>query len=240
MTESLADKAYKALREDIINCSLKPGQQIVQAQLSDAYGFGATPIREALQRLAQDGLVESVPRFGYVVSPITLRDVRETYELRLIIESSVARLAATRGSQEQLERILEACKFSYVYGDRDSYTEFLSRNIDFHRSVAVAAGNERVVDLLTCLLQEMSRIYHLGLDLIDRPDKLRSEHIDLAEALLARDPDRAEQVVRSHVETFEARVSEALTLHESLEFRQSEGAAIEVRLSSIPGGTESA
>jgi DNA-binding GntR family transcriptional regulator len=240
MTESLADKAYQALKKDIITCSLRPGQQIVQAQLSNAYGFGATPIREALQRLAQEGFVEAIPRFGYVVSPITLRDLREIFELRLIIESAAARLAATRGSHEQLERILEDCQFSYMYGERDSYTQFLSRNIDFHRSVAVAAGNNRMVHLLTGLLQEMTRVFHLGLDLRDSADEMRDEHIALAERLLDRDPGRAEDVVRGQIESSEARVLEALSQYDGLDFRPSSGATIEVQLSNELGWKDGA
>jgi DNA-binding GntR family transcriptional regulator len=211
MAGSLADKAYKALKDDIITCSLSPGQQVVQTQLSEVYGFGATPIREALQRLEQEGFVEAIPRFGYVISSITLQDVREIYELRLILESSAARLAADRGSQKQLEKIRDASHFSYVYRDTESYSQFLSKNVDFHRSVAIAAGNERMVHLLTGLLQEMTRIFHFGLDLRDSAEEMRDEHISLAEALLARDPDCAEDVVVEQIEESQARVLEALT-----------------------------
>jgi DNA-binding GntR family transcriptional regulator len=232
MTTSLADQAYRALKDDIITCSLKPGQQIVQAQLCDAYGFGATPIREALQRLTQDGLVEPIPRLCYIVSPVTLRDVREIYELRLIIESAAARLAATRGSEEQLEGILDSSQFAYVYGDRASYSQFLSMNVEFHRSVAVAAGNERMVNLLTGVLEEMTRVFHFGLDLRDSAEEMRDEHVALAEALIERDLNRAEKVVRGQIEASQARVLEALTQSDGLEFRQSPGAPIEVRLSS--------
>ena len=216
MEGSLADQAYKALKQDIITCSLRPGQQVVQAQLSEHYGYGATPVREALQRLEQEGFVEAVPRFGYVISSITLRDVGEIYELRLIIESSAAALAATRGSDEELEVICEDCDFSYVYGDTESYTDFLSRNVEFHRSVAVAAGNERMVDFLTGLLQEMTRIFHLGLDLRDSAEEMRREHIELAETLVSRDADRAEQIVREQIEASQGRVFEALTRYGGL------------------------
>jgi DNA-binding GntR family transcriptional regulator len=102
---SLADKAYRALKNDIIQCSLEPGQQIVQTQLAESYGIGATPLREALQRLAQEGFVRAIPRFGYVVIPVTLRDVREIFELRAVIESAAARMAAVRGSDRQLEKL---------------------------------------------------------------------------------------------------------------------------------------
>jgi DNA-binding GntR family transcriptional regulator len=221
MPVPLADQAYKALKNDIITCLLEPGEQIVQTQISNGYGFGATPVREALQRLAQEGFVEAIRRLGYVVTPITFRDVREVYELRLIIESAATRLAAKRGSKEQLSRLLEDSQFSYVYGDRESYTQFLSQNMDFHRSVAAAAGNERMVNSLSGLLDEMTRIFHLGLNVRDSAREMRDEHIALSEALLKRDADGAERIVRNQIETSQARVLEALTHYRGFDVQRS-------------------
>jgi DNA-binding GntR family transcriptional regulator len=232
MTASLADKAYKALKKDIIQCSLEPGQQIVQSQLSETYGIGATPLREALQRLAQEGFVRAVPRFGYIVIPVTLRDVREIFELRAVIESAAARLAAERGSDRELEKLEANAKFSYVYGDKESYSHFLSQNVEFHRSVAVAAGNRRMVDVLSALLEEMTRIFHLGLDLRDSAAEMREEHIELTDALSDRDPDRAEQIVRDQIDASQQRILEALTRRRGL----GSGDGLQVDLS--PSGAE--
>jgi len=210
MSQSLADKAYETLKANIITCVLEPGQQIVQAQLAETYQIGTTPIREALQRLALEGFVQPIPRFGYVVSPITFSDVREIYELRTIVESAAARLSAVRGSQERLEQILAGADFGYVYKDRHSYVEFLARNVDFHRSVAKAAGNQRLVDLVYKFLDELTRVFHLGLDLRDSAEEMRDEHLALAQALCSRDPDRAEQIVQSQIARSQNRVLEAL------------------------------
>jgi DNA-binding GntR family transcriptional regulator len=105
MRHSLADKAYEILQGEILTCAVKPEQQIVQSQLAERYQVGTTPIREALQRLAQGGFVQPIPRFGYIVNPTPISDVHKIYELRSIVESAVARLAAVRGSQEQLNNL---------------------------------------------------------------------------------------------------------------------------------------
>jgi len=211
MSQSLAGKAYEIVKGEIITCVLEPGQQIVQSQLAERYHIGLTPIREALQRLAQEGFVQPIPRFGYIVSPITLSDVREIYELRSIVESAAARLAAVRGLQEKLHKILASADFTYVYKERQSYTDFLAHNADFHRSIAVAARNQRLVDLVSKLLDELTRVFHLGLDLKDSAEEMRDEHLALAQALCDRDPDRAEQIVQSQIATSQNRVLEALT-----------------------------
>jgi DNA-binding GntR family transcriptional regulator len=207
---SLTTQAYDAIKFDVITCAWQPGQQIAQHQLVEQYGFGTTPIREALQRLAQEGLVEPIPRFGYVVAQITLSDVREIYELRSILESAAARLAATRAKEQQLDQVAQTVHFTYVHGNRHTYSDFLARNAQFHRSIAALAGNERLAEQISRLLDEMTRIFHLGLDLRDSAEEMRNEHVVLARALGARNPDLAEQTVRDQIARSRERVLEAL------------------------------
>jgi DNA-binding GntR family transcriptional regulator len=208
---SLSDQAYETIKADIITCVLEPGQQIAQSQLTERYQVGTTPIREALQRLAQEGFVQPVPRFGYIVSPITFSDVHEIYELRSILESSAARLAAVRGTDKQLQEIANSAGFTYVYKDRLSYSDFLAHNADFHRSIAVVTGNRRLADQISRLLDEMTRIFHLGLDLKDSAEEMRDEHLALVKALCDRDPHRAEQLVQNQIARSQQRVLEAMT-----------------------------
>jgi DNA-binding GntR family transcriptional regulator len=211
MRVSLSDRAYDIVKSDILTCALEPGEQVAQQQLAEKYQLGLTPIREALQRLAQEGFVQPIPRFGYVVSPITFSDVQEIYELRSILESAAVRLAVARGTEQQLAEVARIADFTYVYQNRESYTYFLARNTDFHRSVAALAGNRRLADQILKLLDEMTRIFHLGLDLRDSATEMREEHLNLVKALCARDPCRAEQVVRSQIARSQQRVLEALT-----------------------------
>jgi DNA-binding GntR family transcriptional regulator len=208
---TLSEKAHEIIKAEIIRCTLEPGQQVAQRHLVERLGLGTTPVREALQRLAQEGLVQTIPRFGYVVSPITLADVQEIYELRTILEAAAVRLAAERGSADQLERIAQDARFTYVYKDRTSYSEFLARNTSFHRSIALLADNGRLAEQISRLLDEMTRIFHLGLDLRDSAEEMRDEHLALAQAVCNRDPDRAEQIVGEQITRSRDRVLEALT-----------------------------
>jgi DNA-binding GntR family transcriptional regulator len=207
---SLSDRAYDIIKREIITCVLAPGEQIVQAQLAERYGIGTTPVREALQRLAQEGFVRSVPRFGYVVTPVTLSDLQEIYELRAILEAAAVCLAAVQATDGQLEQIRQQADFTYVYRDVPSYTAFLEHNAHFHRSVASLAGNQRLVDHISRLLDELMRVFHLGLDLRDSAEEMRSEHVALAEALIARDARRAEELMRRQIGRSQQRVVEAL------------------------------
>lgn len=211
MKLSLSDKAYELIKAEIITCALEPGQQIAQQQLVERYQLGTTPIREALQRLAQEGLVQSIPRFGYTVSYVTLYDVHDVYDLRYILESAAARLAAIRGTDEQLDEIARVANLTYISRDGQSQTDFHVHNTDFHRSIAATSGSRRLYDLLSRLLDEMLRIFHLGLDLTDFEEEMNQDHLALVEALYDRDPDRAEQLMQSQILGSKQRILQVLT-----------------------------
>lgn len=213
MRETLSDKAYTAIKADIITCEFKPGQQIAQPHLAERYDIGETPIREALHRLAQEGLVESVPRYGYVVTPISYSNVVDIYEVRLILESATARMAAVRGSSDDLDRIVASQAFDYRTNDRESYLEFLSRNSAFHYQVVVASGNERLAKMIARLHDEATRVFHLGLQLQGDVGLMRQEHILIANAIRDRDGDRSESLMHDHIARAQARVLDALSQH---------------------------
>jgi DNA-binding GntR family transcriptional regulator len=206
---SLAERAYQLLRADIISCILRPGQQVVQSRLAERYQIGTTPIRDALHRLALENLVQPVPRSGYVIAPITLSDIQEMFELRFLLESFAARMAAARGSEDDLQEIARLADITYVFRDKESYLQRIALNADFHRAIAVAAGNQRVVDQLSSLLDELARFFYLTYDLEDLSEAMRQEHHLLVEAIWERDPDRAGQIAgdlaaRAQQRAFEA------------------------------------
>jgi DNA-binding GntR family transcriptional regulator len=195
MKPSLSDRAYNLIKRDIIRCAFEPGQQIIQKQLAERYGLGTTPVREALQRLAQEGFVQPIPRFGYTVRYVALSDVHEIYELRLILEPAAARLAASRASTEQLERIALCSGLTSSYPPGGAHIH----NADFHRSVVAACGNARLHDATLRVLDELTGIFHLGLDLSSSLEEMQAEHTSLVAALQEHEPDRAEHLMRDQI-----------------------------------------
>jgi DNA-binding GntR family transcriptional regulator len=210
MSVSLAEQAYQLLRADIISCALRPGQQVVQSRLAEKYQIGTTPIRDALHRLARENLVQPVPRSGYIIAPITLTDIQEMFELRFLLESFAARLAAVRGSEEDLQEIARLADITYVYKDKESVLGHIALNADFHRAIAVAAGNQRVVEQLSGLLDELARLFYLAIDLKDQSEAMRQEHHLLVEAICGREADRAGQIAGELVARAQERTLEAV------------------------------
>ncbi len=211
--QPLARQAYEIIKKDILTCELTPGSRIAQPELVKHYVFGLTPIREALKRLEHEGLVQSIPRFGYLISPITIRDVEELYEFKLVLEKAVVQMAIERATGKQLADIRSHANFTYVFKDRQTYLDFLEQNINFHRSLAVAAGNRRLAASLVAVLREMTRLFNLGLDLRDSAEEMRHEHIEIACALEERDSARAEQIIAAQILQSRERVVEMLSKH---------------------------
>lgn len=209
-SDSLAQQAYNAIKKDILMCRLDPGSQIAQAQLAELYSFSVTPVREALKRLESEGFVTSIPRLGYIISPITVKGVEEIYELRSILETSAVRLAIQRASDEQIAQLRERANFVYTFKDPESYLRFLDLNIQFHVSIALASGNRKLAEMLSNTLNEMTRIFNLGLDLRDSAQEMRNEHLALAQVITARNAVQAEQIIQDQISLSRQRVIEML------------------------------
>jgi DNA-binding GntR family transcriptional regulator len=209
-TGSLARRAYDALKQDILTCELAPGAQIFEGELAARYEMSKTPVREALNLLGQEGLVQVLPRRGYLVAPVTLRDVQEVFQLRLLLETAAAEQAAEHVTEQGLRQLKALVDVRYTYRDRVSYARFLRANREFHVAVAESSGNRRLAAFVAKLLEDMERILHLGLDLRDSAAEMAAEHQELVDALLKGDAELAGRVVTEQLQNSRKRVLEAL------------------------------
>lgn len=188
---NLTDLAYTAIRDDIISCALRPGEEISEGLLGARYGFSKAPMRAALMRLRQERLVVSRGRMGNMVAPITLRDVQEVFQLRLLVEVESTRLAAGKVDPPRLKKLDKAVHVGYTPGDKSSEQAYLRANRAFHRYVAGASGNQRLAAMVVELLEQHERIVHLGLALQNREHAFHHHHDELVTALIEGDGVRA-------------------------------------------------
>jgi DNA-binding GntR family transcriptional regulator len=196
---TLAKNAYDQIKRDIVTCVYMPGQQIAQPQMVEKYALGITPVREALHKLSQEGFLKPVPRFGYVINTVSIPDVIQIYELRAILEPAAARIATKVASKEDLDQLVKNADFSYIPGDRQSTIDFVNNNARFHLSFAIATGNRRLVEAISKMLDEMARIFFLGLNFREMLQESRIEHQAIAKAIFDRDPDKAELTSREEI-----------------------------------------
>ena len=208
--QNLNDIAYATIKDDIISCVLQPGQDISEAVLVARYGLGKAPIRNAMMRLRQEGLIISRGRQGNAVSPVTLRDIQEIFQLRLVLEVTAVRLAAGKVDAQRLRDLNEAAHSSCSPGDQASESAYLRANREFHRYVAETSGNQRLTSLVVGLMEQHERIVHLGLALQNREHEFHHYHDDLVIALVEGDGDRAAQLTEAALRGSQKKVMEAL------------------------------
>jgi DNA-binding GntR family transcriptional regulator len=119
-------------------------------------------------------------------------------------------MAIQHASNEQIAEFRRRVDFTYTFKDRESYMEFLEGNIGFHVSIALMSGNRKLAEALSRVLNEMTRIFNLGLDLRDSAEEMRNEHVALASALASREVKRAEQIIEDQIRRSRQRVVEML------------------------------
>ena len=208
---NLNDIAFAAIKDDIISCALQPGEEVSEGLLAARYGMGKAPIRSAMMRLRQEGLIVSRGRQGNTVSPVTLRDVQEIFQLRLVLEVAAVRLAAGKVEAKRLRTLNEAARATHAAADRAGEAAYLRANRTFHRYVAECTGNQRLVALVVALMEQHERIVHLGLALQKREHEFHHFHDDLVAALIEGDGDRAARLTEAALRGSQRKVMEALT-----------------------------
>lgn len=209
---SLTDRAYQAIRDDILYHVLAPGTLITESALVAQYDIGKTPVREALVKLAREDLVIAHPRKGHEIAPLTLAHAQELFAVRKLLEPEVARLAAARGvDMAELHRLEELCKVPVDAADHESVIRFIKVNTAFHLGVAAASGSLQLTRILRDVIEQLDRYVYLGITLAPRRDEVYAhEHTDLLEALRAREASRAGEIALEQVEWTEQAVVSAL------------------------------
>ncbi len=202
--ESVVDRVYAALHERIVEGELVRGTKLRQEALAEELGVSRTPLREALRRLAAEGLVQFHPNRGAHVSDVKVEDVRAAYEARLIVEPGAARLAATRRPAGQLAALRGA-----VDAQRESADQLSSYAASraFHLALVRASENEYLIRLAETLWVPGLAQAIYGKQ-VERPELLAAdlaEHERIARAVEAGDVELAEALTRQHIHSALAR-----------------------------------
>jgi DNA-binding GntR family transcriptional regulator len=205
---SLADRAYIAIRDQLIMLDIRPGEPIDDDVLAKSLSMGRTPVREALKRLEGDRLVVSYPRRGTFATGMDIADLAHISEIRVQLEPLAARGAAdraprtTRAELGELASRIEALDIAQA--DR---TEVMRWDLTVHRAIYQAANNPHLEDVLIRYDNLATRIHCLFLDRLSTVDmQVVAEHVELLRAIAAGDADRADDLAREHVLGFERAV----------------------------------
>ncbi len=195
----VTDWVYEELKAAIVDLRLAPGDPLREASLAGQLGVSKTPIREALTRLEQEGLVETTSFKGAVVTGYSRQDLIEIYELRELLETAAARTAAESMAEADRARLSRICRESHkLKKDRDAagLAALLS---EFDDVVFDQVRNSRIRALIENLRAHLTRIGHLTAEIPGRIEASVDEHEKIVEAIAARDPELAERQMREHI-----------------------------------------
>ena len=207
----LRDVVFNTLRRAILKGELKPGERLMEITLADKLGVSRTPIREAIRKLELEGLVVMTPRKGAKVASITERDLNDVLEVRKGMEVLAISLACKRITGEELEK-LETIEQSFQkLIESGNLTELAEMDVKFHDTIYQATNNQRLVQLLNNLREQMYRYRMEYLKDIAVRRTLAEEHKAICRALRERDEQQAEEYVSIHIDNQQKAIIRSLS-----------------------------
>jgi len=204
----IRESVYDHLRDAILNGEFQPAERLGEVELTERLGVSRTPIREAIQRLTQDGLLESTPGRGVRIRVVSAAEARDTYLVRETLDGLAAALAAQHHTPAQattLERTLRDLEAA----SSDDYREQTRLDLAFHRHIAQAAHNVPLLDLARDLEQRVALVKHQTRVYNSHP-QTAAQHRAILRAVLDRDETAAREAAALHVRTFAALVMDNL------------------------------
>lgn len=199
----LRDVVSDVLRQAIKDGVLKPGERLMEIRLAEELGVSRTPIREAIRKLEQEGFVVMVPRRGTYVADISLKDISQVFEIRGALEELAAGLAAERITPDELERLERILVEINEYMANDSFDKIVDADVRFHDILYHASRNQRLVDILNNLREQMLRFRSISMHYPGRLVATWEEHRRMVENIAQHNSAMARKVAKKHMENSE-------------------------------------
>jgi DNA-binding GntR family transcriptional regulator len=197
---TLRERVFEHLREEILAGELPAGTELHEVGLAQSLGVSRGPLREALGRLAAEGLVTITPRRGAVVTKLTRREFVEAYQVREALESLAVRLAVPRLTREDRRALHDLHDEMVRLAEQGDAEGFFDANRRFHEVFVRGSGNERLQDMHRLLIAQMARLLAKSQQLRGGLQQSIAEHQAILEAVDAGDAERAARLLEEHIE----------------------------------------
>jgi GntR family transcriptional regulator, rspAB operon transcriptional repressor len=201
---------YDELKRRIQNLELVPGAHLSESGIAAQFGVSASPVRDALGRLSQEGLLTVKRGQGYTVASLTIGGITEICDLRFVLETGAAKLAIERAKPEDVEALRPLAEATGATDVSDE--ELIARNVAFHNALAGLSYSGKLVEAVRRVMDDSVRVFHLGLPTFAQHG-MRADHDALLDAIAQKDLDAATVII--HREAYDAsqRVLESLLRH---------------------------
>ncbi|ALE97779.1 FCD domain-containing protein [Serratia marcescens] len=199
---SLNELAYRRFKQALVTLSYKPGEYLNTAQVMNDLDMGRTPINQAIHRLANEGLLQVIPRKGVMVSPLSMDDALELIEVRLANEMLCMQLASQRITERQIATLTELNRQIEAASQERDRVRMMTLDHEFHQELAQIAGNNMLADILSVLHARAQRFWASTLSREGHMREVIDEHRAIIAALAAQDSAAAAEAAQAHILSF--------------------------------------
>lgn len=196
----LRDVVFNTLRQAILTGELKPGERLMEIHLANKLGVSRTPIREAIRKLELEGLVTMIPRRGAEVAQITEKSMNDVLEVRRALDALCVELACERITEEDLGRLKQACDAFEAAVRTKDVKKVAKADVELHDIIVQATGNQRLIQLINNLSEQMYRYRFEYIKDIGQHQRLIDEHRMIYESIVKKDREAASHAAHVHID----------------------------------------
>lgn len=196
----LRDIAYNYIKNKIMKCKYLPGYDISEADIANEIGISRTPVREAIQMLNRDGFIIIYPRKGMIVAPITMKEIQEVFDIRMMVEAHIITKNFRNISKEYLLEMKQV--FMKVMEDAEfiNYDEYYDLDFGFHNALIKSSNNDLLIRFMEKIYDTDYRIRALSTQ--EREDiqgRANPEHLEMIDTILAGNPEKIDAIIKAHL-----------------------------------------
>jgi len=199
-TKTIRRRIYEHLREQLLNGEIVPPNHLIEAKIAREIGTSRTPVREALHSLELEGLIESIPRVGYVVKPTSEQEVEEICEIRMAIEGVAVRWAMKKAQKRLIEELKKNISLSDAKVLKGEVKAFVDLDARFHEIIARLSGSKRLLELAQTLRRHMLRYRIQSIYLVDNVLRAIKGHKGILRAIERQNLEEVNKAIRNHME----------------------------------------
>lgn len=211
--QPLREVVCETLRNAIIQGVLKPGERLMEIQVSEELGVSRTPVREAIRKLELEGFVVMIPRRGTYVSDLSIKDINEVFEVRTALDVLAAGMAAERITDAELEQMERLLVELGEYIEEDNIEKIVEADSQFHDLLYSASRNSRLVGIINNLREQLTRFRSLSMSYPGRLKEMLGEHTRLVESLGMRNVALAKRLAGEHMANAEQTLLKNMVEH---------------------------
>lgn len=197
--QNLHTSVYERLKSQIIDFTLKPGQKLQDRQLAIQLEVSRTPVREALNRLVQEGFVRQTPGQGYFVKEITIKEIEELYEVREALEVLAAKMAIQSINNSQIKKLSEILKRHKKLIQNGTSESSLLDEAEFHKTIALSSGNQHLYVIMSNIFDKIAAYRGIGTLTLQRTKIAYQQHEEIFISLKEKDTRKLKKIMRGHI-----------------------------------------